>query len=105
MEYFGIILKSLRIKKHLTQKQLANKIGVRKATISAYEKSATYPSINVLIKLCRFFNVSIDYLLGFNQRFNNMMWLNDEQYETIISLINQFMALNELISPDDTNDT
>lgn len=35
-----------------------------KSSISAYEKGSKYPSIEVIIKLCNYFSVSSDYLLG-----------------------------------------
>ena len=64
MIYFGTRLKELRKEKKLTQQELADKVDLVKGSISAYEKSLKYPSVEVLIKLCNYFNVSSDYLLG-----------------------------------------
>ena len=44
-------LRALREAKHLTQAQVAQKIGVSKAMISAYETATKVPSIEVLIRL------------------------------------------------------
>ena len=104
MEYFGFKLKSLRLEKHLTQKQLGSKLGVNKATISAYEKGSTYPSIDIMIKLCEYFDVSVDYMVGLKEQFSNMKSLSDEQYQTINNLINQFITLNELVPLDEADD-
>lgn len=56
-------LRSLREARKLTQLQVAKKIGVSKAMISAYETASKTPSIEVLIRLSRLYKVSIDYLV------------------------------------------
>jgi len=48
----------------MTQKQLADKMGLTKAVISYYELQERYPSPEILIKLASIFHVSTDYLLG-----------------------------------------
>lgn len=98
MEYFGMKLRALRQEKKITQKQLAEALGLVTASISSYETGGNYPSAEIIIKLCRFFNVSADYLLGISDTRNfNMTDLTDEQYQTIISLITQFRQLNNLV--------
>ena len=65
MEFdFGIRLKELRLQAGLTQKQLADQIGVTKSVISFYELRERTPSPEVLVKLAAIFHVSGDYLLG-----------------------------------------
>lgn len=61
---FSVRLKELRLKKGLTQKELAKIIGVTKQTIINYEKGTTEPSFENLIKLADLFEVSLDCLLG-----------------------------------------
>ena len=61
---FGKILKELRLKAGLTQKQLASQIGVTKSVISFYELQERVPSPTILVKLSATFHVSTDYLLG-----------------------------------------
>lgn len=58
------LLKRLRVQASLTQLQLGERIGVTKASISAYEKGKAYPSSPVLAKLAHEFNQSIDDLRG-----------------------------------------
>ena len=57
-------LKQLRREKGLTQKQVANAIGVVPTAITNYESGIREPSIAVLKKLCLFYDVSADYLIG-----------------------------------------
>lgn len=65
---FGITLKELRQQAGLTQKQLAERLWLSKATVSYYEQSARHPSPEVLVKLSRIFHVSTDYLLGIEDK-------------------------------------
>lgn len=65
---FGTKLKELRLKAGLTQKQLADKLWISKATVSYYEQSLRYPSPEMLIKLSCVFHVSTDYLLGIEDK-------------------------------------
>ena len=59
-------LKSLREARRLTQKQVADRVGISKAMISAYETSSKAPSIEVLIRLAHLYGVSVDYLVCVN---------------------------------------
>lgn len=65
---FGTTLKELRQSAGLTQKQLAEKLWLSKATVSYYEQSLRYPSPEILVKLSNVFHVSTDYLLGIEDK-------------------------------------
>lgn len=95
MELFGIKLRNLRQGKGLTQEQLGDRLNLVKASVSGYEQDKTYPSVDVLIKLCQFFDVSADYLLGLSDKKEvEMSHLTDEQISILTSLISQFTRLN-----------
>ncbi len=51
MVNFGLILKSLRIRDDMSQAQLAQKLGLTKSVISAYETGARQPSYDVLVHI------------------------------------------------------
>lgn len=57
-------LKKLREQKGVTQKEVADAIGVTISAYSNYEQGIREPSNQILINLCKYFNVSADYLLG-----------------------------------------
>ena len=61
---FGEVLKKLRNDRNISQKTLANDLGIAQQSISAYEKGTSDPSIENLINFAKFFNVTIDYLVG-----------------------------------------
>ena len=65
---FGNKLKELRLKHKMTQKELADKIGVTKSVVSYYELQERSPSPEILIKLSRIFHVTTDYLLGIEHK-------------------------------------
>ena len=55
----------LRREKGLTQEDLANYIGVSKASVSKWETGQSYPDITFLPQLATLFNISIDELMGY----------------------------------------
>ena len=56
--------KKIRTEKGLTQKQVADGIGITEQAYQRYEYGKTVPSALVLISLADFFDVSLDYLVG-----------------------------------------
>ncbi len=86
----GNRLKTLRTGKHMTQRQLAQLIGVTKSMVSAYETAIRYPSYDILIRLASVFGVSTDYLLGLeNRRRLNAEGLTERQIQIINELIGE----------------
>lgn len=59
----GNTIRSLRKELGLTQTDLALKLGTTQDTVSLWELNKSLPDIPMLIKLCKLFNVSADYLL------------------------------------------
>ena len=57
-------LKELRKKRGLSQVTLAERLGLSKSTIGAYETGDITPSVEALNAIADFFNVDLDYLLG-----------------------------------------
>ncbi|MHB9936842.1 transcriptional regulator [Clostridium sporogenes] len=55
-----------RKEKGITQEQLANYIGVSKASVSKWESGLSYPDILFLPELATYFNISVDELLGYS---------------------------------------
>lgn len=64
MNNFGKRLKELRIEKKLSQKELANIISTNNSSVCDWECGRSEPNFDALIKLCKFFDVTADYLLG-----------------------------------------
>ena len=64
MTSFGKRVTELRKRRLLTQKALAEELGVTKNTVSAWERDVRKPDYETLTKLCAYFNVNMSYLLG-----------------------------------------
>ena len=89
-------LRALREAKHLTQAQVAQKMGVSKAMISAYETATKVPSIEVLIRLSRLFGVTVDYLVCIDARkYIDVSSLDDESAALIATLVSKMRPANE----------
>jgi transcriptional regulator with XRE-family HTH domain len=63
MTKYGARIALLREKHALTQEELANKLGISRASLSHYETSRREPDYDTINKVASFFKVSIDYLL------------------------------------------
>lgn len=86
---FSEKIKSLRQQNNLTQAALAQKLGVTKSVVSAYENDLRRPSYEVLIQLARIFNVTTDYLLGIEQKSGvDLSGLTDAEKTALLNLIN-----------------
>jgi len=55
-----------RKEKGITQEQLADYIGVSKASVSKWESGLSFPDILLLPELATYFNISLDELLGYS---------------------------------------
>ena len=63
MSITGMRLKDLRIKKDVSQADVAKAIGISRTAYVKYETGASKP-VRKLHELAKYFNVSADYLLG-----------------------------------------
>ena len=61
-------IRELRGSRGISQIQLANKLGVTKQSVSNWENDNILPSIEMLVKIANFFEVSTDYLLGLDNK-------------------------------------
>lgn len=98
---FGTTLKELRRRAGLTQKELADRLWLSKATVSYYEQSLRYPSPEILVKISGVFHVSTDYLLGLEEKKQTLdvTDLPDEDIEFLRSTIELLRKKNLANSP------
>ncbi|MGT2714742.1 helix-turn-helix domain-containing protein [Streptococcus pluranimalium] len=68
---FSERLKQLRIDRKLRQKDIAEYFGTSPQSYAQWEKGLRKPSQDSLEKLAKFFDVSIDYLLGYTDKKNS----------------------------------
>lgn len=57
-------IKDIRLRKGLTQSDVAAALGVSSVVYSRYETGKRQPSIDMLIQMADIFGVTVDFLLG-----------------------------------------
>ena len=57
-------LTNIREDRDIKQEEIAKLLGIKQSAYSKYEKRRTKLQIDDLIILCKFYNVSADYILG-----------------------------------------
>ena len=88
MVEFGNTLKTLRLQNNCTQAQLAQRLGVTKSVISAYETGLRMPSYDVLISISQIFKVTTDYLLGLEKKQElDLSGLTEDEVQALTELI------------------
>ncbi len=90
----GEQIKRLRMCKGLTQVEMAKIFGVTKQSVSNWENENIMPSIELLIKIAKFFNVSTDYILGLSEEHAlNTDGLSEIQIAHIQAIIDHFIEI------------
>lgn len=92
---FGKNIKELRLERDMSQKMLAEKIGVTQGAVYFWEKEINEPTVGYIIKLATLFGVSVDELLSYepekvqteNTKLAEMMAMFDKLSESQQSLI------------------
>ena len=85
---FSQRLKQLRKDKHLTQAQVAQRIGVTASMVSSYETDIRLPSYEVLVRIADVFGVTVDYLLCRQEKlFLDISELGDEEAAVVCGMI------------------
>lgn len=64
VEVFAQRIKALREAKGLTTRLMGEELGVSHVAISYYENCKREPTLSVMEAYAKYFNVSVDYLIG-----------------------------------------
>lgn len=88
-------IKNARKKKMLTQRELAEKLGVSHNTISDWERGYSKPDTDTVFLLCEILNVDANYLFD---------WKKDNTSDEKTILINALKKNNFLNDDDDLSD-
>lgn len=104
-------LKELRKKKGLSQNELGDITSIHFTLISRYERGDTTPNAEVLTKLAKALDTTVDYLMngtttdvvaqaGLDKelisRFQSLQSMNKEDRKTVLALIDAFIAKNRI---------
>lgn len=92
-------IKNLRVHSGMSQPQLAERLGVTKSAVNAWEMGTNSPSLSYIIRLAQVFGVSTDYLLGVNERLTvDITNLDELQKQAVTLMIKLFERDNEAIA-------
>ncbi len=64
MKHYNDRMRDLREAKKLTQKQISDVLGIRQQVYSKYELGVRSLPLEHLIKLCKYYGASADWILG-----------------------------------------
>ena len=85
-------LKKLRTEKKISQQHLAGILGISQQSINKYENHNVEPDISILIAMAKYFNTTIDYLVGKDDNYKlSELVLSDHEK----NLISHYRDLND----------
>ena len=64
MKIFGERIRSLRESMNYSQVKFAETFGIGQSSVVRYEKGEASPSLELLVKIADYYDVSLDYVLG-----------------------------------------
>ena len=98
MNNFGEIIKDIRKKNNLTQKELADKLYVTYQAVSKWENNKSIPDISILQNISKMFNIDLNYLTNTKKRNNT------KYYILIIIFLILSLTITILITKNHTHD-
>lgn len=107
---FGAKLKQLRQEQGWSQDDLAEQAQIDGRQISRYENDRVVPSVDVVVKLAKAFNVSLDYLLleeaerrplaapkgKLAQRVSELQAISEDDEKSLLHVLDAIEAKNRL---------
>ena len=63
----GEVIRKYRKEKHLTQEEMANRLGVSTPAVNKWENGASLPDVTMLAPIARLLGISVDTLLSFRE--------------------------------------
>ena len=105
---FGKRLRTLRLQKEMSQKELASKLGLQPAQLNKYESGLNAPPLEKIIELAEIFDVTVDFLVTGDQaaprplhhlrlwdRFRAVQELTHEDQESVIKVLDALIAQSQ----------
>ena len=84
-------IKQLREQYNYSQSDLADKLGIARTSVLAWENQTSQPAMKHIVELAKLFRVSTDYILeAESKRTLSLDGLSDDEIAIICSLLNYF---------------
>ena len=99
-------IKELRLKRQLTQLEVAAELGIAGPSYAAYESGKTSPSINTLIKIAQMYGVTLDWICGIEKPKDDPTLYSDviERLVAIDHAIPLKIVASQAINPNPESD-
>ncbi|BDG61886.1 hypothetical protein caldi_29760 [Caldinitratiruptor microaerophilus] len=94
---FGQMLKALRTAKGLTQQDIANYLGVTPEAVGNWERGTREPDLATLLKLAKYFDVAVHYLLTGTDDPNRRPPWPEEWEPAVLTLVSQGYSPEEVL--------
>jgi len=96
---FAEILGELRREKGLSQRRAAADLGISQALLSHYENDAREPRLEFVVKVCDYYGVTADYILGRKKEREDKASIMAESVNGIVDSLEELRtAETELLS-------
>ncbi len=87
-------LKQIRTEKGMTQKDFAQEMGITPVTLSAYENNLKKPSLDLILKVAKKYEISLDWLCGLSNKQNEK---DNQEYKTYSDVLKTLMMISTII--------
>ncbi len=101
VDHVSKMLKNGRIKKNLTQSELADRIGVTYQAVSNWERGNALPDISNLPRICEILSIDLYDLIGVSKSGESMDEILSGTFEIEKATIKQIASLAPMIAPED----
>ena len=81
---FGERISELRKRRMMSQRKAAAELGISQALLSHYENGLREPRLEFVVKLCDYYGVSADYILGRTDKIGSR-----EEINTLLSKVKE----------------
>lgn len=104
-KYAGERMLAIRKERKLRQEDVANAVGITRASLSYYENGERTIGADVLFRICRFYNVSADYILGLKEeepeidliKIMRKTGLSEKSLTNLLNLENSMDTVNSIL--------
>jgi len=89
---FAVNLGKLRQEKGLSQRQAAAELGISQALLSHYETDAREPKLDFVLKICDYYSVTTDFILGRTKERNDAATRLSAQVSEVIESLDELRS-------------
>ena len=94
-------IREARIRKNMTQNNLADELGVSYQAVSNWERGNSMPDISKYEDLCRILDVSLEYLLGMGSETNTVEKILDNKNGNMDIKTEELVTIASLLPPNE----